>query len=139
MPSSRTHAHISMAAQGTQTLIKTNLFSSLSLNSLTVSFHQSLSLCVFLFASVIEIMLSNYKTDGHIPPVLCISALINITDTHMHIHKDGPSVPLRSGGHWQEVLFGRSDTISHIMDRKFGGVVYCSKVNMSKVQREPCF
>lgn len=68
-------------------------------------------------------MLFNDKTDGRVPPDLCISALINITDTHMHIYKDRPSVPLRSGGHWQEVSFGRSDTISHIIDRKCGGVL----------------
>lgn len=55
------------------------------------------------------------------------------------MHKDRPSVLLRSGGLWQEVLFGRSDTISHIIDRKCGGVGYCSKVNMIKVQWESCF
>lgn len=63
-------------------------------------------------------MLVNNKTDGQVPPDLCISALINITDTHMHIHKGRPSVPLCSGGHWQEVLTWRSDTMSHIIDRK---------------------
>lgn len=43
------------------------------------------SVSAFLVASVIEIILFNNKTDGHIPPDSCISALINITGTHMHI------------------------------------------------------
>ena len=55
----------------------------------------------------------------------------------MHIDKNRPSVPLRSGGHWQEVLCARPDTISLIIDGKCAGVIYCSKVNMTKVECEP--
>lgn len=68
--------------------------------------------------------------------VLHASALINILGTHMH--KDRPSVPLHSGAHWQEVLFWSSDTMSHFIDGKYSGVVYCSKLNMTNVQFEPC-
>ncbi|TKS81407.1 Phosphatidylinositol 4,5-bisphosphate 3-kinase catalytic subunit beta isoform [Collichthys lucidus] len=43
--------------------------------------------------TALKIMPFNNKTDGRVPPDLCISALINITD----VHKDRPSVPLHSG------------------------------------------
>lgn len=87
MPSSQTHMHISISAQGTTTLIKINQAVLLNLYTLPPSI--SIPSCVFLFPFLKKKKkFFDNKTDGCVPPELYIS----FDQNHRHSRAQRPAI-----------------------------------------------